>query len=524
MNKQMKKTDMRHVSSWTAMSSALLLLAPFASASTTEPNTPVASADDDIRHSSEVNMTEHTSDVFAPDPVNTMGFDPVKNEAIYGGKTPIVTERPWLELGRELYVRGPFKEGLDWFGEKNLIWPWLMVFGDWRTAAGVNDNNDDPATPDNASIATQLTLDIDIKLTATERIHGTIRPFEKGGRFTEIDLRDNNEAEERDLFLDLNLDALFFEGDVGAVMTGITGRPSRFDMPFAFGLMPLLVQNGVWIEDAFKGVAFTIPARNSKALNISNYDVTFFAGVDDVSSGALRGQNGVAISESNAAVVGANTFVESNNGYWEAGYGYTRIQKSSKLTGNNGDLDYHNLTVAFSQRFGAFISNSVRAIFNFGQESTTKTADGLLLLVENSLITTKPSTLVPYANFFVGINRPQALARAANAGGVLKNTGINFETDGLTGFPKLTDTGADAYGGAVGVEYLFGLDKQLVIEVAAQDSHGRKSDVAGAETALGVRFQMPISNRFIVRADAMVGAISGDDDVAGVRLEFRWKF
>ena len=422
-----------------------------------------------------------------------------------------------LELGRELYVRGPFKEGLNWFGDKNLIWPWLMVFGDWRTAAGFNDNSN---AGDNASIATRLNLDIDVKLTATERMHFAVRPFEKNGRITEIDLRNNGENgpgdSAQDLHVDFNLDAAFFEGDFGAIMSGATGRPSRYDLPFAVGLMPILVQNGVWIEDAFQGLAVTIPARNSKRLNISNYDVTFFAGMDDVTTAAA----GAAVGENNVSIFGANAFIEANEGYWEAGYGYTHITHDNRAFGTNDDLDYHNLTVAFSKRYGAILSNSIRAIFNFGQDSSTKTADGVLLLVENSLITSKPSTLVPYANFFVGINTPQSLARAAGAGGVLKNTGINFETDGLTGFPKLTDTASDAYGGAVGIEYLFALDKQFVIEVAAQDSHGRKSTVAGAETALGVRFQMPISHRWIVRADAMVGAISGDDDIAGVRVEF----
>ena len=57
-------------------------------------------------------------------------------------------------------------------------------------------------------------------------------------------------------------------------------------------------------------------------------------------------------------------------------------------------------------------------------------------------------------NAWVGIDRPQSLARAAGAGDILKNTGINFETDGLTGFPKLDDTGRDTFGAVLGIEYL----------------------------------------------------------------------
>ena len=70
-----------------------------------------------------------------------------------------------------------------------------------------------------------------------------------------------------------------------------------------------------------------------------------------------------------------------------------------------------------------------------------------MLIAENSLITSKPSTLVPYFNVWAGFDRPQPLA---DDSGLLKNTGINFETDGLTGFPKLDDTGHDTFGGALG--------------------------------------------------------------------------
>jgi hypothetical protein len=142
---------------------------------------------------------------------------------------------------------------------------------------------------------------------------------------------------------------------------------------------------------------------------------------------------------------------------------------------------------------------------------------------------------VPYLNLFVGVDTPQALARAAGTGGVLVNTGINFESDGLTGFPTLDDRGHDSFGGAVGVEYLFDLDRQIVFEAAAV---GRMTDRGavdpGDEYALGFRFQQPISNAWIVRFDAMHGWRQDGQDLAGnpierenvfgARLEIRRKF
>ena len=167
------------------------------------------------------------------------------------------------------------------------------------------------------------------------------------------------------------------------------------------------------------------------------------------------------------------------------------------------------------------------SILNVGQDpdsGVSETADGFLLLVENSLITSKPSTVIPYMNFFAGFGTPQALSRNREAGGVLKNTGLNFETDALTLFPKLEDSGHDTYGAALGIEYLFNLDKQLVFEIAGLHPHGDDARAQGDQLALGVRLQVPISHRFIIRADAIVAAIEDGDDIAGVRLEFRWKF
>ena len=133
---------------------------------------------------------------------------------------------------------------------------------------------------------------------------------------------------------------------------------------------------------------------------------------------------------------------------------------------------------------------------------------------------------MPYFNFFYGKDRPQPLA--TGAAGVLKNTGINFETDGVTGFPKLDDTANDTYGGAVGVMYLFSLDQQLVVEYANLNIIGDENDplraAAGDQQAFGVRYQKPISRRWIFRTDAMIGDRQNQDTISGVRVELRCKF
>ena len=173
----------------------------------------------------------------------------------------------------------------------------------------------------------------------------------------------------------------------------------------------------------------------------------------------------------------------------------------------------------------------MRVVATAGQDrdnNLQQTADGVIFLMENSLITSLPSTLLPYANFFVGFDRPQSAARAAGAGGILKNTGINFETDNLTGFPKLDDTGQNTFGGAIGLQYLFNFDQQIVVEVATNqvmegdNEPGRPAK--GNEYAIGLRYQRPLTENWILRADAMHGWRDQDDDLTGARVELRRKF
>jgi len=50
------------------------------------------------------------------------------------------------------------------------------------------------------------------------------------------------------------------------------------------------------------------------------------------------------------------------------------------------------------------------------------------------------------------------------------------------------------------------------------------SSTLGDQYALGVRFQHPLNNAWIFRADAMRGWRQGLKDVYGVRVELRRKF
>src|SRR4029453_4727121 len=119
---------------------------------------------------------------------------------------------------------------------------------------------------------------------------------------------------------DLKPQTLFFEGDLGSILSGATGKPSSFDLPFTVGLFPLFLQNGIWANDAILGGAVSLTAKNSQKLGLSNFDVTFFAAFDNFDNALVAGE--VANPNNNVSnLYGVTTFIDAFGGYVEAGYG-----------------------------------------------------------------------------------------------------------------------------------------------------------------------------------------------------------
>jgi hypothetical protein len=459
--------------------------------------------------------TTHNASVFGPDAkYDSVKYDYQAQLDIYGAKHMNPTQRPLLELGREMYQSGPLRKGIPLLGPSNRVHPQILVYGDFRTAAG---NSSLGGTSEDLNVwSNRINLEVDFRITATERIHALFRPLEKNGKFTGIDFSSDSASFESQN--DFAPSSLFFEGDLGAMLGGLGGKDAPFDLPFSVGLMPLVFQNGIWMEDAFTGAAFSIPAKNSAALGWSNFDFTFFFGMD-------RLTNPVAGSEKidKPMIAGMNAFIEANKGYWEAGYAYLTP------TTDTGRV-LHSAALSFTRRYGGRISNSWRYIGSFAQEKVAGSGaatdkSGHLFLLENSLITKNPTAFVPYLNLFYGLGSPVSAARDPGAGGILKNTGLNFEGDALTAFPSLDPTASDAAGGALGLNMLGSkLNNQIVLEVAAQYPTEKRPSMPGVQYAAGIRGQRVLNKAMLVRIDAMFGKREGLTDIRGARLELRYKF
>ena len=462
-------------------------------------------------HDCRARETRFSSGDFSPDPAyGCQAWDPYCEMGVYGNKWTNRTARPLCEKPLPLYPNGPWPESFEFLGPTNLVQPKFFVYGDYRTAVAQNRQQGNTESRWNH----RLNLDIDFWITATERFHMFWGPLDEGQQFTGI-LFDGGDAEfqERLDGFDERTDTMYFEGDLGYLVGGLRGIDAPFDLPFAVGLVPLFFQNGIWLEDAFVGAACTLPAKNSPWLDWSNFDVTFFLGFEELTTPAF----GAASDE--ADFIGLTTFIERRGGYLEAGWAYV-----DDVT--NDARSYHNIGISYTRRYLNLVSNSVRLIVNEGQEGPRddRTADGYLVLIENSFLTRNPYKVIPYANLFAGFGNPQSLGRLQ---GPLKNTGINFESDLLTGYPILDDTANNTYGGAFGID-LLGHDylRQLILELAVLQTFGDNAtrNAPGDQYALGIRYQRPLTNALILRADAMYGFLDGADDVSGMRMELRRKF
>jgi len=457
-----------------------------------------------------------TSADFSPDPFYENYGDENYGDTgaelnVYGGKYLNHVQRPALEWGLPFYLDGPIPRSGTALGLTNLTQPKLYVYGDYRTALAYNKN----VANEQTVWANRLNLDIDLSITATERFHMFWGPLDERNQFSGL-FYDNGEIQTNDAWdgWDERTDTAYFEGDLGAILGGLGGKYPQFDLPFAVGLIPLLFQNGIWIEDAFAGAAVTIPARNNPVLDWSNFDTTFFIGFDEVTSNlAFQGDNNAA------NLIGFTTFIERRGGYLEIGYAF--LDDTENL-----GRSYHNIAASYTRRYLNLLSNSARVIVNTGQGGPrdNRTADGVLVLLENSFLTRNPYNVIPYANFFAGFGTPQSAARLQ---GPLKNTGINFESDLLTGYPILDDSANDTYGGAIGVDLLGGsFEQQLILEAAfLQTMNNDATRVApGDQYAVGARYQRPLSHTLIFRADVMAGWLENSEDISGVRMELRRKF
>ncbi len=442
---------------------------------------------------------------------------------IYGAKRAVPSRSAPAARDRPAAVLppAPTARGSTFLGEKNPLLPGLpVIYGDWRTAIASNNNNGKNAF--RRSRPRLRPRRSTLKITGTERVHAFFTPLQKNNKFSRFEFG-NGDGSGR--FPATNSISTRRRCSSRATLDhsipASRGEEASFDLrrsrSAALSAIPAERHLGQR-QHILGGAVPGLPAKNSAALKApANFDITFsprFDNVDNASIiGADKGDNHLA------------------NLYGVSGL-HRRLPTSSIETElrrdprprRAGQPSIPFLTAAYTHRYFNTVSNSTRVFANFGSDPEEKPRQRRPLpYSENSLVTGLPSTLLPYANFFVGVGNPQPLVDGNNAS-ILKNVGINFETDALSKAIRNSTTAAsNAFGGAIGLRV-----------PCSTSIHGsscskwrwcsRSRTTASAprmrSTVSGSAIQVPIDRAWLFRADATLSnSRRGDEDNFGLRAE-----
>lgn len=357
--------------------------------------------------------------------------------------------------------------GLKWFGCDGYQWePRFVGHGSYELFGIAFEQNRRRAD----LIGQQLLLDLDLRLTGTERFHVQYRPIgerNSGGSYYMF----NNPADYVDNSTAIP-DRYWFEFELDSVFGGALGTTrTAFDYHVTLGKFPLALHNNLLINDEVLGI---IVSKNSLLIPpFSNVNVQTFWLPDEVD----------AFNDGAADVFGAHVQADYRGAFAELTYAFVDHRRQA-----NRSVNY--AAASYTKFFGP-LSLAGRALFKWGDSAGR--GDGELFVLESnytrvinsgSLHACGVEEAVYYANGF-------AARRGWNAisGGNFNRLTTSFAVNPLVAIsaaPVMTDR----YGMAAGVQlFRHHQDESLVPEIAYERADG--ADVYG----LGLQYLRKLGPR-----------------------------
>ncbi|MCP4203042.1 MAG: hypothetical protein GY769_14060, partial [bacterium] len=356
----------------------------------------------------------------------------------------------------------------------------------------------------------RLDLFVNLQLSGSERLVVGIRALDEDGRFTGYFFEHPDDALEGEFedALSADIETLFFEGDFGEIFPNLDRDDfGSTDVGFSVGRQPMLVQEGMLIDDTIDGIGLT---RNTlQPRNTSNFRLTFFYGWDNlnVSNAERRSANLYALL----------TSADFRKSTVDIDLAYVQEHDGS------GDLFAGGLSAV--QRLGK-TNSSLRILGSAAiDEETSAATDGVLLFSELSWVPHYTEDLIYFTTFWATSEySPAARGTGPASSGPLGRAGINFAAVGLGSFgAPLSARSREVAGGALGYQkFLAGGRKQLLLEAGFRV--GTASDVEDAFAATA-RYQTAVGKHMVVVVDGFVGYRESSDEAPyGGRLELVVKF
>lgn len=344
------------------------------------------------------------------------------------------------------------------------------------------------------AIGQQLLVDLDLRLTGTERFHVQFRPLGRrntGGSYYQFSepegYLDNATAEP---------DRYWFEGELHSLLGWGNDRMASRNTNFVIGKFPFRLHNSLMMNDDIVGGV--IGQNNVPFWNTSNLNVQLFAGINDVDS--------FAFVESQA--YGAHGTLDYRQAFFEATYAYVQ---------SDFDRDAHYAGLSRTKFYGP-TSVAIRGLFKWGDRGGT--GSGQLLTVETNRTRAfqRPLCGVNYGVFFCNAFWATEGWNSI-AGGNLNRLRTAFEVDPLVRL-AITPAGQETVGVALGVQLFRNHEDEFLVPELAWESRGGDS-VAGA----GLRYQKKTSARS--NLEILGIANWSENDVYernGIFVSHRWLF
>jgi len=408
---------------------------------------------------------------------------------------------PILEVGEKLLASGKLARGLRL--PTGAVWrPSLVVFGNFRTALQSFDDGDTRVS----EWASRLDLFFGLQFSGTERLLLGVRPLDKDGQSVRRVFEPNSMAGWDDRALNADVTSLFFEGELGEIFPTLDRNDRRaLDIGFSVGRQPLLIQDGILINDRIDAVAVT---RNTlRPAGASNLRLTALWGWNEVG----RGDN---LEDRSADLFGLFLELDTMKATWNLD---ASMVDSREETG-----DALFLAVSRVSSFGR-LNATLRAAASLPQDrETAATGRGTLLFSELSTNLGHTEHLI-YLNGFRAIDDFSSVARDVDVGGPLERAGILFEARGVGSFGSaLSSDASRAMGGSLGAQF-FAREgrRQFILELGGRAG---TDPTVEDEWAIGGRFQQAFGRRHIMQLDTYFSTHDVRRDGVGGRVEWQVKF
>lgn len=375
---------------------------------------------------------------------------------------------------------------LKWFGCDPYMWePRLVLHGSYEIFGVAFEQNDERRD----GIGHQLLLDVDLRLTGTERFHVQFRPVgeeNSGGSFWQLN--------EPDQYFDNSTGVpqrWWFEGELQSIF-GPWFNDERFqaDVNFTVGRFPFRLHNGLLMDDEITGIV--LGKNTITSLPFSNLNVQAFYAIDQVDS-----------QPNSADLFGVHLSADYRHTFFEATY--THLSRSRE-TG----FSTNYLALSGTKFFGP-LTVAARTMYRFADDSSI--GDGHLQVLESSF-TRIPShdiecltgieKTVSYVNAFYASENWTTIA-----GGNLDRLRNAFAVNPLV---SLAAGGPpqERYGIAIGTQlFRHHQDESIIPELAYEEVS------ANSVFGVGLRYRRKVNSRQFIE----LRGIKNWSDTAELRRE-----